>query len=145
MPAEKIELKQKQGRLFHQKLSIELNPKHKLYKLRELINWSELESGVSQIVNVKRYGRAKKDLRVMLGLSMLQAMYNFSDCLTIHCWCFRSNLSIFIFNLEGKTISSPLVAVITSLADFAFTLRRIVYGGSQPFFISKKPQKKIKT
>jgi len=82
MPAEKIELKQKQGRLFHQKLSIELNPKHKLYKLRELINWSELESGVSQIVNVKRYGRAKKDLRVMLGLSMLQAMYNFSDCLT---------------------------------------------------------------
>ena len=82
MPAEKIELQQKQGRLFHQKLSIELNPKHKLYKLRELINWSELESGVSQIVNVKRYGRAKKDLRVMLGLSMLQAMYNFSDCLT---------------------------------------------------------------
>ena len=82
MPAEKIELKQKQGRLFHQKLSIELNPNHKLYKLRELINWSELESDVSQIVNVKRYGRAKKDLRVMLGLSMLQAMYNFSDCLT---------------------------------------------------------------
>ena len=31
MPAEKIELQQKQGRLFHQKLSIELNPKHKLY------------------------------------------------------------------------------------------------------------------
>jgi len=82
MPAEKIELQQKQGRLFHQKLSIELNPKHKLYKLRELINWFELESGVSQIVNVKRYGRAKQDLRVMLGLSMLQAMYNFSDCLT---------------------------------------------------------------
>ena len=46
------------------------------------INWFELESGVSQIVNVKRYGRAKQDLRVMLGLSMLQAMYNFSDCLT---------------------------------------------------------------
>ena len=76
MPAEKIELQQKQGRLFHQKLSIVLNPKHKLYKLRELINWSELESGVSQIVNVKRYGRAKKDLRGMLGLSMLQVMYN---------------------------------------------------------------------
>ena len=75
MPTEKIELKQKQGRLFHQKLSIELNPKHKLYKLRELINWSELESGVSQIVNVKRYGRAKKDLRVMLGLSMLYPIH----------------------------------------------------------------------
>jgi len=82
MPTEKIELQEKQGRLFHQKLSIELNAKHKLYKLRELINWSELESGVSEIVNVKRYGRAKKSLRVMLGLSMLQAMYNFSDCLT---------------------------------------------------------------
>ena len=82
MPAEKIELQQKQGRLFHQKLSIELSPKHKLYKLRELINWSNLESDVSKIVNVKRYGRSRKSLRVMLGLSMLQAMYNFSDCLT---------------------------------------------------------------
>lgn len=82
MPAEKIELKERQGRLFHQKLSIELSPKHKLYKLRELINWAELESCVRQIVNIARYGRAKKSLRVMLGLSMLQAMYNFSDCLT---------------------------------------------------------------
>jgi transposase, IS5 family len=82
MPAEKIELQQRQGRLFHQKLSIELSPKNKLYKLRELINWTELESELSKIVNVARYGRAKKSLRVMLGLSMLQAMYNFSDCLT---------------------------------------------------------------
>lgn len=82
MPVEKIELKERQGRLFHQKLSIELSPKHKLYKLRELISWAELESGVSQIVNIARYGRSKKSLRVMLGLSMLQAMYNFSDCLT---------------------------------------------------------------
>ena len=82
MPAAKIELKERQGRLFHQKLSIELSPKHKLYKLRELINWTGLESELSQIVNVARYGRAKKSLRVMLGLSMLQAMYNFSDCLT---------------------------------------------------------------
>jgi hypothetical protein len=37
MPAEKIELQEKQGRLFHQKLSIELSPKHKLYKLAQMV------------------------------------------------------------------------------------------------------------
>lgn len=82
MPAEKIEFEERQGRLFHQKLSVELSRKHKLYKLRELINWGELECEVGKIVKVARYGRAKKSLRVMLGLSMLQAMYNFSDSLS---------------------------------------------------------------
>jgi len=82
MPIEKIGEKERQTRLFQDKLSIELNSNHKLYKLRDLINWTELESAIEEIVNVKRYGRAKKSLRVMLGLSMLQAMYNYSDCLT---------------------------------------------------------------
>lgn len=82
MPIQNIELLQKQGRLFFDKLSKELNPKHKLYKLKELINWSDLEDQVTKLVNVERLGRERKSLRVMLGLSMLQAMFNFSDCLT---------------------------------------------------------------
>lgn len=82
MPIENIEQNQRQGRLFLDKLSKELNPKHKLYKLKELINWSDLEDQVGKIVNVKELGRERKSLRVMLGLSMLQAMFNFSDCLT---------------------------------------------------------------
>ena len=35
MPIENIEHRQKQGRLFLDKLSKELNPKHKLYKLND--------------------------------------------------------------------------------------------------------------
>ena len=82
MPIQNIELLQNQGRLFLDKLSKELNPKHKLYKLKELINWSDLEAQIVKLVNVEQLGRERKSLRVMLGLSMLQAMFNFSDCLT---------------------------------------------------------------
>ena len=82
MPIEKLESKQRQGRLLQDKLSKELSGKHKLYKLKELINWSELEEQIVKIVNVKALGRERKSLRVMLSLSMLQAMYNFCDCLT---------------------------------------------------------------
>lgn len=82
MPELKIEFQEKQGRLFQDELSIELDPKHKLYKLRKLINWSGLQKELSPIVNVKEYGRNKKSIRVMLGLTMLQAMYNYSDAAT---------------------------------------------------------------
>ncbi|HJK86904.1 MAG TPA: hypothetical protein QKA08_03965 [Candidatus Megaira endosymbiont of Nemacystus decipiens] len=58
MPAKKIEFAQRQGRLFHQKLSVELTPKHKLCKLRELINWAELECELGKIVNVARLKKA---------------------------------------------------------------------------------------
>jgi IS5 family transposase len=68
--------------LFFEDLNRKLNPKNKLYKLRGLINWSELEENVSPLVNVSDLGHTRKSLRVMLGVSMLQAMYNFSDSLS---------------------------------------------------------------
>lgn len=82
MPIQNLENSQRQGRLLQDKLSKELNSKHKLYKLKELIDWDDLENQVIQIVNVDQLGRERKSLRVMLGITMLQAMYNFSDCLT---------------------------------------------------------------
>lgn len=82
MPIQNIENIQRQGRIFQDKLSKELNTGHKLYKLKELINWSDLENEALKLTNVKQLGREKKSIKVMLGLSMLQAMYNFSDCLT---------------------------------------------------------------
>lgn len=82
MPIEKIENEQRQGRLLQESLSRELNPKHKLYKLRDLISWAQLENSIGKIVKIDSLGRERKSLRVMIGLSMLQAMYNFSDCLT---------------------------------------------------------------
>jgi IS5 family transposase len=82
MPIENITFSQKQERLFDERLSIKLNPKNKLYKLRDLVNWSELEARALPNIEIKQYGRNKKDHRVMLALSMLQAMYNGSDSFT---------------------------------------------------------------
>ena len=82
MPIENITFSQKQERLFDERLSIKLNPKNKLYKLRDLVNWSELEARALPSIEIKQFGRNKKDHRVMLALSMLQAMYNGSDSFT---------------------------------------------------------------
>jgi IS5 family transposase len=82
MPIENITFSQKQERLFDERLSIKLNPKNKLYKLRDLVHWSELEARALPNIEIKQFGRNKKDHRVMLALSMLQAMYNGSDSFT---------------------------------------------------------------
>ncbi|WP_322776196.1 transposase, partial [Candidatus Megaera venefica] len=79
MPIENITFLQKQERLFEEKLSTKLNPKNKLYKLRDLVNWSELEARALPNIEIKQFGRNKKDHRVMLALSMLQARYKGSD------------------------------------------------------------------
>jgi IS5 family transposase len=82
MPIENITPSQNQGRLFDERLSKKLNPKNKLYQIRDLINWSELEEKALPHVEVKQFGRNRKDHRVMLALLMLQAMYNGSDSFT---------------------------------------------------------------
>ncbi|MCC8461810.1 MAG: transposase [Rickettsia endosymbiont of Ecitomorpha arachnoides] len=81
MPIENIIKSQAQEKLFGYKLKEELNANNKLYKLRELINWSRLEEWLSKNVAIKRLGRNRKCHRVMLGVTMLQAIYNFSDTL----------------------------------------------------------------
>lgn len=50
MPIQNIENAQRQGRIFQDKLSQELSTKHKLYKLKELINWTALEEQVLKLV-----------------------------------------------------------------------------------------------
>jgi IS5 family transposase len=82
MPIENITFLQKQGRLLEDRLSTKLNPKNKLYKLKEMVNWSYLEARALSDIQIKQFGRNKKDHRVMLALSMLQAMYNSSDSFT---------------------------------------------------------------
>ena len=86
MPIENITRSQKQGKLFGYKLSEELDRKNKLYQLRELINWSDLESKLSTKIKISKFGRTKKCPRIMLGLSMLQAMYNLSDAKTVEAF-----------------------------------------------------------
>ena len=82
MPIENITFSQKQGRLLEDRLSTKLNPKNKLYKLKDIVNWDDLEARALSDIQIKQFGRNKKDHRVMLALSMLQAMYNSSDSFT---------------------------------------------------------------
>ncbi len=82
IPIENTVCSQKQERMFEEKFSIKLNPKNKLYKLRSLVDWESLEARALGNVEIKQFGRSRKDHRVMLALSMLQAMYNGSDSFT---------------------------------------------------------------
>jgi len=81
-PIDNITFSQKQERLFEEKLSTKLNPKNKLYKLKDMVNWADLEARALPDIQIRQFGRNKKDHRVMLALSMLQAMYNGSDSFT---------------------------------------------------------------
>ena len=82
MPIKNINHSQSQTRLLGYKLSDELNPKNKLYQLRSVIDWEVLENYVLKETQVKKYGRDRHSIRVLLGLLMLQAMNNTSDKLT---------------------------------------------------------------
>jgi len=79
MPIENLSESQNQGRLFEERLSQKLSPKHKLYILRDLINWEELEKNALSHVDIKQFGRNKKSHRLMLALLMLQALTNGTD------------------------------------------------------------------
>ncbi len=82
MPIDNLADSQNQGRLFEELLSRKLNPKNKLYQLRSLIDWDNLEKAALAHVDIKQFGRNRKSHRVMLALFMLQAMYNSSDSFT---------------------------------------------------------------
>ena len=82
MPIKNIEESQRQNRLMMDKLSEELNPKNKLYKLRSIIDWKKLEGYILTKQKVQAKGRERHSVRVMVGLLLLQAMKNTSDALT---------------------------------------------------------------
>ena len=59
-PIENITFSQKQERLFEEKLSTKLNPKNKLYKLKDMVNWPELEARALSDIQIKQFGRNRK-------------------------------------------------------------------------------------
>jgi len=67
-----------QGNFFKPWLSIVLNPSHELYRLSSKINWNILESEFAPLFADGR-GAPAKPIRLVVGLMMLQHMYNFSD------------------------------------------------------------------
>jgi transposase, IS5 family len=79
MPMENITNSQRQGQIFGYRLSEELNKKNKVFQLRGLIKWEEVEKAALGHIKVYESGRNRKSHRIMLGVSMLQAMGNYSD------------------------------------------------------------------
>jgi len=58
-------------------LSKTLNPRHELYMLAQIIDWQEFEESFGSLYSEN--GRPPKPTRLMVGLIMLQHMYNLSD------------------------------------------------------------------
>jgi len=61
MPKENIKILQRQERLFEDRLSVKLNKENKLYKLRDMVDWSALEVQALPSNDIKRFGRNQKD------------------------------------------------------------------------------------
>ena len=59
-------------------LSTILNPSHELIKLGNSINWKSLENQF-EVLFVEDKGAPAKSVRLVIGLMMLQHMYDFSD------------------------------------------------------------------
>ena|GEM_PF-4956221 len=103
MPIENISLSQNQGRFFEEELSKKLNPKNKLYRLRDLVNWSELEEKALGHIEIKQFGRNRKPHRVMLGLLMLQpCIMVLIVLLNLNCWKICIGNIFVIFNILKK-------------------------------------------
>jgi len=73
-----------QGLFFEKRLSSLLNPHHRLLLLAELIDWEELETGLS--LNFEEAGAPAKPVRLIAGIFMLQHMSALSDEAVVRCW-----------------------------------------------------------
>lgn len=74
-----------QERLFEQRLSDLLNPTHELYMLAEMIDWDYYEKEFGKFYS-ENTSREPKPLRLMVGLIMLQNMFNLSDRNVVRTW-----------------------------------------------------------
>jgi IS5 family transposase len=80
-------LDQNQSDLFRKRLSNQLNPRHELFKLSSLIPWDQLEIDFSDLYDENQVaGRPAKPARLMIGLILLQHMYNLSDENVVRSW-----------------------------------------------------------
>ncbi len=74
-----------QSSFLYEGLSETLNPKHPLYKLSQIVPWSEFEEEFGKKYK-KNFGRPAKSIRLMVSLLMLKHMYNMSDENVVYTW-----------------------------------------------------------
>jgi IS5 family transposase len=76
-----------QGELFRDRLSNQINLRHELIQLSELINWEELEEKFGAInKDSEKGGQPPKPIRLMVGLVLLQNMHKISDEQAVRQW-----------------------------------------------------------
>lgn len=75
----------RQGRLFEQRLSDQLNPNHELCLLASMIKWDILETEFSSLFDDED-GRQGKPVRLITGLMILQHVYSLSDERVVSGW-----------------------------------------------------------
>jgi IS5 family transposase len=76
-----------QGELFRDRLSNQINLRHELIQLSELINWEELEEKFGAIYkDSEKVGQPPKPIRLMVGLVLLQNMHKISDEQAVRQW-----------------------------------------------------------
>jgi transposase, IS5 family len=74
-----------QGRLFAKRFSMDLNPNHPLIKMSNLIDWAAIEEHVDQKFEEGR-GAPPKPIRLVVGMLMLQHMFDCSDEWVVRFW-----------------------------------------------------------
>lgn len=74
----------RQGRLFQQRLSEQLNPSHELVQLSKQIDWAAVEQEL--LPYFEEQGRPAKPIRLIVGMFMLQQISGLSDEMTVCRW-----------------------------------------------------------
>lgn len=74
-----------QGRLFEKRFSLNLDDNHPLIQMRKLIDWSAIEEEIGQRFQTGR-GQPPKPIRLVVGILMLQHMFDQSDEWVVRLW-----------------------------------------------------------
>jgi IS5 family transposase len=74
-----------QGRLFEKRFSLKLDPAHPLIKMKDLIDWKAIEDHIDQEFDEGR-GAPPKPVRLVVGMLMLQHMFDCSDEWVVRFW-----------------------------------------------------------
>ena len=76
----------KQGDLFKSRLSKQLDPSHEILSLSKAISWDVLEEKINVLHPNKKDGQPPKPVRLIVGMLMLQHVYNLSDEAIVERW-----------------------------------------------------------
>lgn len=75
----------REGRLFEIRLSDQINPKQPLYRLSQLLDWDGIERDIEELFFADK-GRPGQSTRLVVGLLMLQHMFEISDEQVVEAW-----------------------------------------------------------